>query len=114
MGSSGSVSFSNCASFSKPSDTFSVTLQATIDSVAAGCLFAVFQPGEGHGFADTLAELLLGQAQVQPPLLDIFSQKDVFQGCVSSSAMNDSIIPYLSLILKKIGLGNSLTQNDMV
>src|SRR5699024_645232 len=68
-------------------------LQQGIDPVAAGCLFAVFQSGEGHGFADALAELLLGQAQVQPPLFDVFSQKDVFQGCVSSSAMNGSIIP---------------------
>ena len=49
-----------------------------IDPIAAGSLFAIFQSGKGHRFTDSIAKLLLGQAQIQPPLFDIFSKKNIF------------------------------------
>ena len=53
-------------------------LQKGIDPIAAGSLFAIFQSGKGHRFTDSIAKLLLGQAQIQPPLFDIFSKKNIF------------------------------------
>ena len=57
-------------------------LQNCVDPVAAGGLPAIFQPGKAHRFTDAVAKLLLSQAQVQPPLLDVLAKKDVFQGCI--------------------------------
>ena len=50
-------------------------LQQGVDAVAGGGLPSVFHAGNGHGFANALAQLLLGQPQLQPPLLHVFSQK---------------------------------------
>jgi glycine hydroxymethyltransferase len=49
------------------------TLQQGVDAVAGGGLPSVFHAGNGYGLTDALAQLLLGQPQLQAPLFHVFS-----------------------------------------
>lgn len=60
-------------------------LQDGVDAGAARGLVVVLQPGKGDGAADAAADLLLCQAQVQPPLADKVAEKKIFHDRCSRS-----------------------------